>query len=128
MLRRSHEKALRLAWVLLLAVVWLQAQDQHAGTNPSDKNRRPRMQLRSKDVYKCRIVFLRLTDKSGMAYQIQGDSSALGEHVGHEVQITGTTQTASTLVNQRNRRHGLRDTADHLFARRETHLEDMHIR
>lgn len=31
-----------------------------------------------------------LTDKSGKAYQLEGDSSKLTSHVGHEVQLTGT--------------------------------------
>ena len=35
-----------------------------------------------------------LTDDSGMTYQIQGDTSKLREHLGHEVQITGTASTS----------------------------------
>lgn len=31
-----------------------------------------------------------LTDKSGKAYQLEGDSSKLTAHVGHEIQLTGT--------------------------------------
>jgi hypothetical protein len=31
-----------------------------------------------------------LTDKSGMTYQLTGDTAKLSEHVGHEVRITGT--------------------------------------
>ena len=83
------KKHWRLAWVLLLAVVWLQAQDQHAGTNPSDKPTSAHATTFEGCLQVSHSVFT-LTDKSGMAYQIQGDSSALGEHVGHEVQITGT--------------------------------------
>ena len=32
-----------------------------------------------------------LTDDSGNAYQLKGDTSTLSKHVGHEVQITGAT-------------------------------------
>src|SRR5882724_12331272 len=88
------KKLWRLAWVLLLAVVWLEAQDQHAGTNPSDKPTSAHATTLEGCLQASNSVFT-LTDKSGMTYQIQGDNSALGEHVGHEVQITGTTQTAS---------------------------------
>ena len=31
-----------------------------------------------------------LTDKSGTTYQLMGDSSKWGEHVGHEVKVMGT--------------------------------------
>jgi hypothetical protein len=37
-----------------------------------------------------------LTDKSGTAYTLTGDTSKLAEHVGHEVKITGSTGSAST--------------------------------
>jgi hypothetical protein len=36
-----------------------------------------------------------LTDKSGTTYQLQGDTSKLKAHVGHEVQITGSTSGTS---------------------------------
>ena len=36
-----------------------------------------------------------LTDAAGTAYQLQGDTSKLSKHVGHEVQITGTTSGSS---------------------------------
>ena len=32
-----------------------------------------------------------LTDNSGTAYQLAGDTSKLTDHVGHQVEITGTT-------------------------------------
>jgi hypothetical protein len=31
-----------------------------------------------------------LTDKSGTSYQLTGDNAKLSEHVGHEIQISGT--------------------------------------
>jgi hypothetical protein len=31
-----------------------------------------------------------LTDKSGTAYQLTGDTSKLAEHVGHEIKVTGS--------------------------------------
>jgi hypothetical protein len=36
-----------------------------------------------------------LTDKSGNAYQLSGDTSKLAEHVGHTIEITGTTAPSS---------------------------------
>jgi hypothetical protein len=37
-----------------------------------------------------------ITDTSGATYLIQGDTSTIGEHVGHEVTITGTTSSPSS--------------------------------
>jgi hypothetical protein len=36
-----------------------------------------------------------LTDNAGMTYRLEGDTSKLSAHVGHEVQITGTASTSS---------------------------------
>lgn len=36
-----------------------------------------------------------LTDSAGMTYKLEGDTSKLTAHVGHEVQISGTTSGAS---------------------------------
>jgi hypothetical protein len=37
-----------------------------------------------------------LTDSSGKTYQLAGDTSKLGEHVGHTEEITGTKAPAGT--------------------------------
>lgn len=36
-----------------------------------------------------------LTDSSGKTYQLAGDTSKLGDHVGHDVKVTGTTASAA---------------------------------
>jgi Protein of unknown function (DUF5818) len=36
-----------------------------------------------------------LTDSSGKAYQLAGDTSKLGDHVGHDVKVTGTVASAA---------------------------------
>jgi hypothetical protein len=36
-----------------------------------------------------------LTDKSGNSFQLTGDTAKLSEHVGHEVKVTGTLNSAS---------------------------------
>ena len=35
-----------------------------------------------------------ISDKSGQTFQLSGDTSKLSEHVGHKVEITGTTMAA----------------------------------
>jgi hypothetical protein len=37
-----------------------------------------------------------LTDSSGKTWQLSGDTSKLSEHVGHQVEITGTPASASS--------------------------------
>jgi len=37
-----------------------------------------------------------LTDASGKTYQLGGDTSKLAEHVGHQVQISGTEDSSAT--------------------------------
>jgi uncharacterized protein DUF5818 len=50
-----------------------------------------------------------LTDKSGTTYQLTGDTSKLSDHVGHEVEITGTQSGAgtgdSTAATQQSTQH-----------------------
>jgi hypothetical protein len=36
-----------------------------------------------------------LTDSSGKVYQLAGDTSKLGDHVGHSVKVTGTVASAA---------------------------------
>ena len=36
-----------------------------------------------------------LTDNAGMTYRLEGDTAKLSPHVGHEVQITGTSSSSS---------------------------------
>jgi Protein of unknown function (DUF5818) len=36
-----------------------------------------------------------LTDSSGKTYQLAGDTSKLGDHVGHDVKVTGTIASAA---------------------------------
>lgn len=36
-----------------------------------------------------------LTDATGKTYQLAGDTSKLGEHVGHSVQVTGAAEPSS---------------------------------
>ena len=87
-------KILMMVCTLLLSAAWLQAQSEHAG-NPSDKPTSAHASTVEGCLQGSNGTFT-LTDESGVTYQIQGDTSTLDEHVGHEVQITGTTQTASS--------------------------------
>jgi hypothetical protein len=89
-------KILLLVIALVCSAAWLQAQDQYGsqsgssqtGTASSGKTTVEGCLQSSNGTYT-------LTDKSGTTYQLQGDSSKLSAHVGHEVKITGTTSGSS---------------------------------
>ena len=89
-------RMLLLTLTLVLSAAWLQAQDQYgsqagssqSGTNAAAGQKTVQGCLQSSDGNYT------LTDKSGTTYQLQGDTSKLSAHVGHEVQITGKTSSA----------------------------------
>jgi hypothetical protein len=93
-------KGLLLALTLLFSTIWLQAQAQY----PQNQNRQPGSSQTGADSSSQTTVrgclqssdgnYL-LTDKSGTTYQLQGETSKLSEHVGHEVQITGSNLSSS---------------------------------
>jgi len=85
-----------LAMALLLSAAWVNAQ-QYPQTSSSQTGSTGSEQAST--VQGClqgsNGNFM-LTDDAGTTYQIQGDTAKLTEHVGHEVQITGTVSTASS--------------------------------
>ena len=88
-------KPLTLALVFLLSAAYLQAQNPPPAGNPSDHP----MSAHASTVRGCLQISdgsFTLTENSGTTYEIQGDISMLAEHLGHEVQITGTTSTPSS--------------------------------
>ena len=94
---------LMLVLTLLFATTWLLAQDPSSQTSPSTSSSSSSSQTGMSgssgssgqtSVEGClqgASGSYTLTDKSGTTYQLSGDTSKLAEHVGHEVQITGTT-------------------------------------
>jgi hypothetical protein len=87
-------KALILALSLLVSAAWLQAQSQtgssQTGSAASSSQTTVRGCLQGSDGNYT------LTDKNGTTYQLQGDTSKLSAHIGHEMQMTGSTTSAST--------------------------------
>ena len=88
---------LMFALTLILATTWLMAQEpasqgssSQAGTAASSGSG----QTAVEGCLQGSNGSFTLTDKAGTTYQLQGDTSKLAEHVGHEVQITGTTSSA----------------------------------
>jgi hypothetical protein len=87
-------KTLMLALALLLSTAWLAAQNQYPQTRPSQPGTAGQTTIQgclqeSNGNYT-------LTSDSGMTYQLQGASSTLSKHVGHEVRVTGSASTAGS--------------------------------
>src|SRR6266576_1935983 len=96
-------RALMLAAVLLLSAVWVQAQqDPQASPSTAASSQANAGQADSGSATTVQGCLqgssgnFTLTDKSGTTYQLSGDTSKLTEHVGHEVQIKGTTSGSRT--------------------------------
>ena len=94
-------KLLKLAFSLLLTTAWLQAQEPSPGQTPAQTPPSTSGQTHSrassgmnKTVEGClqgSNGSFTITDRAGKTYQLAGDTSKLTDHVGHEVQITGST-------------------------------------
>jgi hypothetical protein len=90
-------KAWMLAFVLVLAV-WLQSQNPPRTGNPSDHPTE-----HANTVQGClrgSVGNFILTDNLGTMYQVLGNASNLGKHIGHEVQITGIPSTSTWEADQ----------------------------
>ena len=79
-----------LALALLLSTAWLQAQNQYPPSG-SRQNKNSSGQTSIEGCLQGPNGSFTLTDSSGTTYQLQGDTSKLSKHVGHDVQITGST-------------------------------------
>jgi hypothetical protein len=91
-------KTLTLVATLLLSTAWLMAQDPQTSSGSSQAGSATSGSSGQTAVEGClqgSSGNYTLTDKSGTTYQLQGDTSKLAEHVGHEVQITGSTSAGS---------------------------------
>jgi Protein of unknown function (DUF5818) len=86
-------KTLLLVLSLLMCTGWLLAQeDSHQGMNKGDAM----SQTNVEGCLQGSNGSFTLTDTAGKMYQLQGDSSQLGEHVGHEVRVAGIMATAAS--------------------------------
>ena len=88
-----------LAISLLASAAWLQAQSQYPQTGSSQTGASGSGQTTVQGCLQGSDGNYTLTDKSGTTYQLQGDTSKLSAHVGHEVQITGSTTSASSATS-----------------------------
>ncbi len=76
--------------VLSSLLMFAQYQGQSSASSSADTNQTVQGCLSGSDGNYT------LTDKSGTAYQLTGDTSKLANHVGHTIQITGNSTTAKS--------------------------------
>lgn len=84
---------------LLVSAVWLQAQSQYPKTESSQTEASASGQTTVQGCLQGSDGNYTLTDDGGTSYQLQGDTSKLSAHVGHEVQIIGSTTSASSATS-----------------------------
>jgi hypothetical protein len=95
--------------VLILGLSWAVAQDAtqgstspSKGTDPNNSGQNATGSAGQKTVTGCLSGSngsYTLTDKHGMTYQLTGDTAKLSEHVGHEVKITGNSNSAASAAS-----------------------------
>jgi len=85
---------LMLAIPLLVSTSWLLAQNQDSPTRSGQTG--PAGETTVQGCLQELNGSYTLTSDSGMTYLLQGASSTLSKHVGHEVRITGSTSNAGS--------------------------------
>ena len=86
-------KSLMLVLALLVSSAWLTAQE-YPQTGSSQTGNAAAGQNTIQGCLQGSNGSYTLKADSGTTYQLQGDTSMLSKHVGHEVQITGTPSGA----------------------------------
>ena len=89
-------RTLLLALSLLVSAAWVQAQAGYPQTGSSQTGATASGQTKVEGCLQHSEGNYTLTDNNGTTYQLQGATSKLKEHVGHEVQITGSTMSGAT--------------------------------
>jgi hypothetical protein len=87
-------RTLLLAFTLVLSAAWMHAQSTSSQTGSSTSSNSG--QTKVQGCLEGSNGNYTLKADSGTTYQLTGDTSKLSKHVGHEVEITGSTSNASS--------------------------------
>ncbi|HXU15501.1 MAG TPA: DUF5818 domain-containing protein [Terriglobales bacterium] len=82
--------------ILLASAAWVQAQSQYPQTSSGQSEATASGHTTVEGCLQGSGGTYTLTDKNGTTYQLEGDTSKLTAHAGHEVQITGSTTAATS--------------------------------
>jgi hypothetical protein len=88
-------KTFLLALSLLVSTAWLCAQSQYPQTGSSQTGTTASEQTTVKGCLQGSNGNYTLMADNGTTYQLQGDTSKLSSHVGHEIQVTGSTMSTA---------------------------------
>ena len=80
---------------LLLCTLWATAQTYPSQSTNQDTNQVSN-QTKVQGCLNESNGNYTLTDSAGNSFQLTGDTSQLKKHVGHQVQVTGTTSSSNT--------------------------------
>jgi hypothetical protein len=94
-------KTILLGSILLLSAVWALGQ-YDSPYNQSNGSQSSTDQTAIEGCLSGSDGNYTLTDKSGTTYQLTGDTAKLGNHVGHDMQLTGTSSTSSASATDSN--------------------------
>jgi len=88
-------KTFLLALSLLVSTAWVAAQSQYpqAGTSQTGTSASEQTTVRG-CLQRTNGNYTLMAD-NGTTYQLQGDTAKLSAHVGHEIQVTGSTMPTS---------------------------------
>jgi uncharacterized protein DUF5818 len=99
MARTTMARTILLALTLLASAAWVQAQSQYPQSSSSQSGSSGNSgQATVQGCLQGSSGSYTLTSDSGTTYQLQGDTSKLDKHVGHEVAITGSTSSKYIIV------------------------------
>jgi Protein of unknown function (DUF5818) len=84
--------------IVLLCAGWVVAQESAAQTNSPASGQTSSTNSGETTVQGCLSGSngnYMLTDKNGTSYKLTGETAKLSEHVGHEIRVTGTAESAT---------------------------------
>ena len=98
------KKLMLLSCIVLLSAAWVAAQQTYgshsSGQSSSNQTSSATSQTGNQNKVEGCLSGSQgnytLTDKSGIKYELKGDTSKLSEHVGHEIQVTGTKSASES--------------------------------
>lgn len=93
------QKILMFVLTLLLSTAWVAAQE-YPQTGSKHGESTASGQATVQGCLQGSNGSYTLTSESGTTYQLQGDTSKLSKHVGHEVQITGTPSGSGSATSE----------------------------
>ena len=90
------KKTILATLIVLVCGLWAVAQQSDPGQSSSGQAAGSAAQTTIQGCLSGSDGKYTLTDKSGTAYQLTGDTAKLSDHVGHEIQIKGKVSPPST--------------------------------